>query len=64
MIKVGDTFPAATLMEFAEVETEGCSLGPNAVDVSKASAGKTIAVICFAGCFHTDMLCQACAGLC
>jgi len=44
MIKVGDTLPASTLMEYSEVEGEGCSIGPNAVDVSKASAGKTIAL--------------------
>ncbi|HMS25761.1 MAG TPA: peroxiredoxin [Burkholderiaceae bacterium] len=51
MIKVGDTLPAATLMEFADVETEGCSLGPNAVDVTKASAGKTIALFALPGAF-------------
>jgi peroxiredoxin len=51
MIKVGDTLPTATLMEFADVETEGCSLGPNAVDVSKASAGKTIALFALPGAF-------------
>jgi len=51
MIRVGDTLPAATLMEFADVETEGCSLGPNAVDVSKASAGKTIALFALPGAF-------------
>ena len=51
MLKVGDTLPAATLMEFADVETEGCSLGPNAVDVSKASAGKTIALFALPGAF-------------
>ena len=43
MIKIGDTVPASTLMEFSEVEGNGCSLGPNAVDVAKATAGKTIA---------------------
>ena len=31
MIKVGDTLPAATLMEYSEVEGEGCSIGPNPV---------------------------------
>ena len=36
MIKVGDTLPAATLYEYSEVEGEGCSIGPNAVDVSNA----------------------------
>ena len=39
MIKVGDTLPHTTLMEYSEVEGEGCSIGPNAVDVSKATAG-------------------------
>ena len=29
MIKVGDTLPSATLMEYSEVEGGGCSLGPN-----------------------------------
>ena len=40
MIKVGDTLPATTLMEYSEVEGEGCSIGPNAVDVAKASAAQ------------------------
>ena len=51
MIKVGDTLPAATLMEFSEVESEGCSMGPNAVDVGKAVAGKTIALFALPGAF-------------
>ncbi|MES2978951.1 MAG: peroxiredoxin [Pseudomonadota bacterium] len=51
MIKVGDTLPAATLMEFSEVEGEGCSIGPNPVDVQKASAGKTIALFALPGAF-------------
>ena len=51
MIKVGDTLPATTLMEFSEVEGNGCSLGPNAVDVVKATAGKTIAVFALPGAF-------------
>ncbi len=51
MIKVGDTLPAATLMEFVEVEGNGCSIGPNPVDVSKASAGKTIALFALPGAF-------------
>ena len=38
MIKVGDSLPATTLMEFVEVAGEGCSIGPNAVDVAKSSA--------------------------
>ena len=51
MIKVGDTLPAATLMEFMDVEGEGCSLGPNPVDVSTATAGKTIALFALPGAF-------------
>ena len=51
MIKVGDTLPATTLMEFSEVEGNGCSLGPNAVDVAKATAGKTIALFALPGAF-------------
>ncbi len=51
MIKVGDTLPHATLMEYSEVEGEGCSIGPNAVDVAKATAGKTIAVFALPGAF-------------
>jgi peroxiredoxin len=51
MIKVGDTLPLATLMEYSEVEGEGCSIGPNAVDTAKASAGKTIALFALPGAF-------------
>ena len=51
MIKVGDTLPSTTLMEFIEIEGEGCSLGPNVVDVTKATAGKTIALFALPGAF-------------
>ncbi|MCX7263829.1 MAG: peroxiredoxin [Betaproteobacteria bacterium] len=51
MIKVGDTLPAVTLTEFVEVEGNGCSVGPNPVDVAKASAGKTIALFALPGAF-------------
>ena len=51
MIKVGDSLPAATLQEFSEVEGNGCSIGPNPVDVAKASAGKTIAIFGLPGAF-------------
>jgi len=51
MIKVGDTLPATTLMEFSEVEGNGCSLGPNPVEVAKAAAGKTIALFALPGAF-------------
>ena len=51
MIKVGDTLPAITLMEFSEVEGNGCSIGPNPVDVAKAAAGKTIALFALPGAY-------------
>ncbi|VWX59912.1 putative Peroxiredoxin [Burkholderiales bacterium 8X] len=51
MIKVGDSLPAATLQEYSEVEGEACSIGPNPVDVQKASAGKTIALFALPGAF-------------
>ena len=51
MIKVGDSLPSATLQEFSEVEGNGCSIGPNPVDVVKASAGKTIAILALPGAF-------------
>ena len=51
MLKVGDKLPAGTLMEFIEVEGEGCSLGPNAFEVEKATAGKKIAIFALPGAF-------------
>jgi len=51
MIKVGDSLPGVTLMEYSEVEGNGCSIGPNPVDLLKASAGKTIAVFGVPGAF-------------
>lgn len=51
MIKVGDHLPAATLMEYHEVEGGGCSMGPNPVDVLAACAGKTIALFGLPGAF-------------
>ena len=51
MIKVGENLPAGTLREFIEVATEGCSVGPNEVDVAAATAGKTIALFALTGAF-------------
>ncbi|BDT70805.1 hypothetical protein os4_03120 [Comamonadaceae bacterium OS-4] len=51
MIQVGDALPDTTLMEYSEIEGEGCSIGPNAVPVAKATAGKTIAVFALPGAF-------------
>ena len=38
-------------MEYSEVEGEGCSIGPNPVEVAKAVAGKTIALFALPGAF-------------
>lgn len=51
MIQIGDALPDTTLMEYSEIEGEGCSIGPNAVPVTKATAGKTIAVFALPGAF-------------
>jgi glutaredoxin/glutathione-dependent peroxiredoxin len=51
MIQIGDTLPAATLMEYVEVEGNGCSIGPNPVQVHQASSGKTIAIFALPGAF-------------
>ena len=51
MIKVGDKLPGATLMEYSEVEGNGCSIGPNPVSMVEATAGKTIALFALPGAF-------------
>ena len=51
MIQVGDKLPAGTLKEFIEVAGNGCSLGPNAFDITKETAGKTIALFALPGAF-------------
>lgn len=51
MLKVGDHLPAATLLEFIEVEGNGCSLGPNNYDVNKITAGKKIAIFAVPGAY-------------
>ncbi|MBX6317604.1 peroxiredoxin [Pigmentiphaga sp.] len=50
-IKVGDRVPDGTLTEFIAVETEGCSLGPNAFQVADLVKGKKIAVFAVPGAF-------------
>ena len=51
MIKVGDALPDITLLEYSEVEGNGCSIGPNPVKVNEAAAGKTIALFGLPGAF-------------
>jgi peroxiredoxin len=50
-IKVGDRLPDGQLQEYIEVETAGCSLGPNRFDISKLVPGKTIVVFGLPGAF-------------
>lgn len=50
-IKVGDKLPSATLMEFYDSETGGCSLGPNAFDSVKEATGKTVAIFGLPGAY-------------
>ncbi len=50
-IKIGDRLPAGTLAEFIEVESEGCSIGPNVVNVEDQTKGKTIALFGVPGAF-------------
>ncbi|WP_372659382.1 peroxiredoxin, partial [Hydrogenophaga sp.] len=51
MIKVGDKVPAVKLMEYSEVEGNGCSIGPNPVETQVVTAGKTIALFALPGAF-------------
>lgn len=50
-IQVGDKLPAATVYEFFHEETGGCALGPNAFDVAKEAAGKTVAILALPGAY-------------
>lgn len=51
MIEVGNSLPDAVLMEYIETEGNGCSIGPQPVQVSSALAGKTIALFAVPGAF-------------
>lgn len=50
-IQNGDRIPDGKLTEFVEVETQGCSLGPNAFQVADLVKGKKIAVFAVPGAF-------------
>lgn len=50
-INIGDRLPEGTLAEFVEVETEGCSLGPNTFNVSDLTKGKKIAIFGLPGAY-------------
>jgi len=50
-IKVGDKLPEGTLQEFIEVETAGCSIGPNTFNVADVAKGKKILVFGLPGAY-------------
>jgi peroxiredoxin len=50
-IKVGDRLPESTLSEFVEVESAGCSLGPNTFNVKDLTKGKKIAIFGLPGAY-------------
>jgi len=50
-IKVGDALPEGKIQEFIEVETAGCSIGPNTFSVHDLTRGKKIAIFGLPGAF-------------
>jgi peroxiredoxin len=50
-IKIGDHLPEGTLSEFIEVESAGCSLGPNTFNVGELTKGKKIAIFGLPGAY-------------
>jgi len=50
-IKVGDTLPEGKIQEYIEVETAGCSIGPNTFAVQDLVRGKKIALFGLPGAF-------------
>ena len=50
-IKVGDRLPDGQVQEFIEVETAGCSLGPNTFNVPDLVKGKKIVIFGLPGAY-------------
>jgi peroxiredoxin len=50
-IKVGDRLPAGALSEYIEVETAGCTLGPNEFKIDDLTRGKKIVLFGLPGAF-------------
>jgi peroxiredoxin len=50
-IKVGDKLPDGTLTEMIDTEREGCTIGPNAFNVSDLAKGKKIVIFGVPGAF-------------
>ncbi|WP_186030730.1 peroxiredoxin [Burkholderia gladioli] len=51
MIQAGDTLPDAQVFEFVDEAREGCTLGPNALDVREQMAGKRVVIFGLPGAF-------------
>ena len=50
-IKVGDKLPAGKLSEYIEVESAGCTVGPNPFNVEDLTRGKKVAIFGLPGAF-------------
>jgi peroxiredoxin len=50
-IRVGDRLPSGTLSEFIEVETAGCTLGPNEFKIEDLMRGKKVVLFGLPGAF-------------
>jgi peroxiredoxin len=50
-IKVGDKLPPGTLSEYIEVETAGCTLGPNEFKIEDLTRGKKVVIFGLPGAF-------------
>ncbi len=50
-IKVGDKLPDGTLTEMIDTETPGCTIGPNAFQVSNLTKDKRIVIFGLPGAF-------------
>ena len=50
-IKVGDRLPEGALSEYIEVETAGCTLGPNKFKVEDLTKGKKVVIFGLPGAF-------------
>ena len=50
-IKVGDRLPAGKLSEYVEVETAGCTIGPNEFNVEELTRGRKVAIFGLPGAF-------------
>ena len=50
-IKAGDKLPAGKLSEYIEVESAGCTVGPNTFNVEDLTRGKKVAIFGLPGAF-------------